>query len=216
MTKLEKILNDIAATGLSEQERQVIIGGDTPETFKTIAKEILCGRFAVTSGDSTVYIVPTAVELYYHEEEYGGIQDNIVYHRGTVKGELKHKFKIGILHEHYSGIDITFEHTANGRTCRASALIREFRVVNGNSDDVFQIKSPEGRCTYFPKVLVSQFSIFQGFSIKWEDCIDSASVKDLIADVRTGVKKDDKRGIDESQARRKWHFSLQESTMAQS
>lgn len=215
MTELEKILNDFAATGLSEQERQAIIDGGTPEIFKTIAKEILCGRFAVTSGGSTVYIVPTAVELYYHEEEADGIKDNIVYHRGTVKGQLKPKFEIGILHEHYSGIDITFEHTANGRTCRASALIREFRVEEGKSNDVFKIKSPEGRCTYFPKVLVSQFSIFQGFSIKWEDRINSASVKEPKTDARTGVKIDDKRGIDESQAQRKWHFSLPERTIAQ-
>ena len=216
MTELEKILNDFAATGLSEQERQAIIDGGTPEIFKTIAKEILCGRFAVTSGGSTVFIVPTAVELYYHEEEADGIKDNIVYHRGTVKGQLKPKFEIGILHEHYSGIDITFEYTANGRTCRASALIREFRVINGNSDDIFQIKSPEGRCTYFPKVLVSQFSIFQGFSIKWEDHIDSSSVALAIPAKRVGVKKDDNRGIDEKQALRKWHFSLSETTIAQS
>lgn len=215
MTKLEKTLNDFAAKGLSEQERQVIIDGGTPETFEAIAKEILCGRFAVTSGGSTVFIVPTAVELYYHEEEADGIKDNIVYHRGTVKGQLKPKFEIGVLHEHYSGIDITFEHTANGRTCRASALIREFRVEDGKSNDVFQINTPDGRCTYFPKVLVSQFSIFQGFSIKWEDCINSASVKALKTDARTGVKIDDKRGIDESQAQRKWHFSLPESTVAQ-
>ena len=216
MTELEKTLNDFAAKGLSESDRQQIIHDETPEIFATIAKEILCGRFAVTSGGSTVYIEPTAIELYYHEEDAGGIKDNIVYHRGDVKGQLKPKFEIGILHEHYSGIDITFEHTANGRTCRASALIREFRVINGNSDDIFQIKSPEGRCTYFPKVLVSQFSIFQGFSIKWEDRINSASVKELKTDARTGVKIDDKRGIDESQAQREWHFSLSETTIAQS
>ena len=77
---------------------------------------------------------------------------------------------MGILHNHVSGIDITFEKEEEKGTgkndekeiVRASALIREFRIEGH--------EKVEKRSTYLYEALYSQFSIFDGgFSVVWED-----------------------------------------------
>lgn len=74
------------------------------------------------------------------------------------------------MHNHVSGIDITFEKEEEKGTgkndekgiVRASALIREFRIEGH--------KEVEKRSTYLYEALYSQFSIFDGgFSVVWED-----------------------------------------------
>lgn len=57
-----------------------------------------------------------------------GVKDYIVYHRNSLK-EDKPIFPLGVLHNHVSGIDITFEKGENEKNAvRLSALVREFRV----------------------------------------------------------------------------------------
>lgn len=203
MTHLETEINNFMQQGLTEEERQcVLTSKEPPLSFKKIAKEILCGNFVVSSADDKVRIVPTAVELYYHEEN-GEIKDPIVYHRGDrqATGIALPLLKGGILHSHGSGIDIAFEFSNGNRVCRASALIREFSVVGGINDEAFGIRRVDGRSTYFPKALLGEFDIFRGFSIKWEDSDRHASIAELHCSPRIGMKN----GVE---AGRKWNFRL--------
>ena len=103
---------------LSETSRKEILKSNTdkeyvPSEFIEIAKVALAGHFLV---NDKISVHPTAVEFYYHEESNDGIKDPIVYHRNSKKGS-KSIFNFGILHNHVSGIDITFEHgDSPGRT----------------------------------------------------------------------------------------------------
>ncbi|MDO4160413.1 MAG: hypothetical protein Q4D41_08155 [Prevotellaceae bacterium] len=145
---------------LSDKSRDEILNGgiDAPFEFEQVAKVVLAGHIIVACGNEQVVIHPTCVEFYYHEEFDRGIKDLIVYHRNPKDNKKKKEiFNLGILHNHVSGIDITFE----GGTCpdnavRASLLIREFEI-NGEL---------EKRPTRIYEALFSQFSIFDGFSVK--------------------------------------------------
>lgn len=178
---LYSLLEKFTKDGLSQKERQLIIESDdkecpqstdVPITFKLIAYNILSGHFLVSNK---IKVFPTCVEIYYHEEAADGIKDYIVYHRNTPKDPDKPIFGFGILHNHVSGIDITFEHMMNGQAVRASALIREFRVEGHKI---------EKRSTYLYDALYSQFNIFDGFSIKW---CDGPEENDPYADIDTKV-----------------------------
>ena len=100
-------------------------------------KAILNGHFCVESSGKEINIFPVCVEIYYHEEQNGGIKDPIVYHRNRKKKRREDYplvFPKGVLHNHVSGVDITFESEPNSRNkyvtgvVRASALIRAFDV----------------------------------------------------------------------------------------
>jgi len=172
-TRLEHILSKFTKNGLSEDDRQIIIGSNkAPHVFHDIAKEILSGYFEVKSGDSIVKVIPTTVEIYYHEEQ-GEIKDYIVYHRNSQK-EKKPIFQLGILHNHVSGIDITFERIDDDKITRASALIREYRV---EGKDVI-----ERRSTKLYEALFSEFNIFEGFTISWKD-------SELVNTIQSKVRK---------------------------
>ena len=159
MTRLEKELRNFQEKGLSEEERIEIKKNNAPDSFKRIAKELLSGYFEVSSGNNKVKVYPTTIEFYYHEEDRD-IKDFIVYHRNTKSAE-KDPFPFGILHNHVSGIDITFEKKdSEGHIIRASALIREYRVDG---------KGIDTHSTYLYNDLYSNFSIFDGFSIIWRD-----------------------------------------------
>lgn len=144
---------------LSEESREALISGslDAPREFKTVATAILSGCFVVRQlgGEKkTVRVYPTCVEIYYHEEGHK-ITDPIVYHRNrkTKTTEKNYEvFLLGKLHNHVSGIDITFEKGEKSEEAvRASALIREFRI-EGHEE-------VEERSTYLYEALYSQFSI---------------------------------------------------------
>ncbi len=47
-------------------------------------------------------------------------------------------FKLGMLNNHISGIDLTFEHynESLGCVCRASALIRKFKIEDSDSLEI--------------------------------------------------------------------------------
>lgn len=193
--RLYTILEKFTKEGLSQEERHRIAESDNneslqsteiigyiPETFKDIATNIVNGYFLVSDKRKSVKVFPTCVEIYYHEETDDGIKDPIVYHRNTKKEPNKPIFEIGILHNHVSGIDITFEHIVNGKAVRASALIREFRA-----EGIDKFKNRDDRSTYLYEALFSQFNIFDGFSIEW--CDEPEKKNSVKADVRKNVAK---------------------------
>ena len=175
------------------------------DAFKPIALRILSGHFLVqkNNSDSFVTVHPTCVEMYYHEEGNGNdkIKDYIVYHRDSDDGNRKKTvFQVGVLHNHVSGIDITFEKLGDdGNPIRFSALIKEFWVDKSNkqeenvieygSEDIkaYNKNTPENRSTYLYESLYSQYSAFDGFSIKWEDCKDEEIIKDCLVEPRMNV-----------------------------
>lgn len=194
--ELKELLEKFTLEGSDERE---CIGNnpftalqEPPEEFQKVAKAILSGHFVVQNSSNEserVEVYPTCVEIYYHEEQANGVKDPIVYHRNRKKTEdfeIKPPvFTLGVLHNHVSGIDITFESEANSKNkyvtgiVRASALIREFKVkdkngkwveftkIKNNKEEKYDI---EDRSTYIYEYLFGQFSIFDGgFTIKWVD-----------------------------------------------
>ena len=158
MVELKKTIKTFS---LSEDSRRKLLNGsnDAPPEFIDIARMVLAGHFSVKDANRKIIVRPTAVELYYHEESEGGIKDPIVYHRNS-KNNTEKIFPIGTLHNHVSGIDITFEHGCTPSTAvRASILIREFEV-NGKNDE---------RSTKLYEALYQQASLFDGISIEWVD-----------------------------------------------
>lgn len=146
---------------LNDDTRKNILDGlvSAPEEFEQIARLALSGWFLVKTPDKDIIVRPTCVEFYYHEEWEGGIKDYIVYHRNS-KDASKAVFPLGVLHNHVSGIDITFEQGADAKQAvRASMLIREFEIEGRNED----------RSTQLYEALYQQSSIFDGVSVKWVD-----------------------------------------------
>lgn len=158
MVELKKTIKTFS---LSEDSRRKLLNGsnDAPPEFIDIARMVLAGHFSVKDANRKIMVRPTAVELYYHEESEGGIKDPIVYHRNS-KNNTEKIFPVGTLHNHVSGIDITFEHGCTPSTAvRASILIREFEV-NGKNEE---------RSTKLYEALYQQASLFDGISIEWVD-----------------------------------------------
>ncbi|MBR3798193.1 MAG: hypothetical protein IKK36_04675 [Bacteroidales bacterium] len=102
--------------------------------FRPCAESILCNGYFLINGE---YIIDLgAIELYYHEEEEGGIKDYIMYHTNAHPSKSKvYKlnndsfpyFKFGSFNLHQSGVDVTFENEE--KKYRASFLIRSHRVL---------------------------------------------------------------------------------------
>lgn len=159
--------------GKNRDEKLVLV-------FKDLARLILQGYFLVKKNncDSFVKVQPTCVEIYCHEEGEGDdkIKDYIVYHRNKDNGgDLKSLFPLGVLHNHVSGIDITFEHGKDAaQAVRLSALIREFSVDEShkNEEQLSELDKVKiiDKPTYLYDALYSQYSVFEGgFSIQWVD-----------------------------------------------
>lgn len=108
--------------------------------FCLLAQKMLYGGYFAVYKEGVVArrIYINCVEFYYHEEFEGGFKDWIVYHRNPLNGKNKKAaFPLGSLHSHVSGVDITFEDQkakAEDVRYRASALIREFMVTDGDND----------------------------------------------------------------------------------
>lgn len=147
-----------------EEIHRSAAAGIVPSEFMKIAELVFNGRFLVSTTTDYVKIYPTCIEIYWHEEQ-GAIKDPIVYHRNSEK-ENPEIFVHGVLHNHVSGIDLTFELGANPESAiRASALIREYKVEKNG-----ELISDEKRPTYLYEALYGQFSVFDGgFNIKWEE-----------------------------------------------
>ena len=180
MNRLEELLRGFS---LSDDSRKHILEGESnaPEEFEPIAKAALAGHFCVKSKGHDMVVRPTCVEFYYHEEADNGIKDYIVYHRNS-KEAAKFVFDFGILHNHVSGVDITFEKGEVSSTAiRASMLIREFEI-DGKNDD---------RSTMLYEAIYQQSSVFDGISVKW---IDGDHAVDVVANIRKNVALFDEQG----------------------
>lgn len=199
---LERLLKKFeVAMGEHDKEEALVAWENAPQEFEDVAKTILNGHFLVEQGHRWKKVHPVCVEMYYHEEWDGGVKDPIVYH----KGKEKEAFSLGVLHNHVSGIDITFEKTTEKGIVRASALIREFAVEEGGGENAeaengmgtgegeqrWEANVVEVRSTYLYEALFGQFSVFGGgFRISWVDG-DEDELKGmrLQADVRKNVSK---------------------------
>lgn len=179
------------------------------EAFRNIAQQILSGYFLIQKNhsDSCVKVHPTCVEIYYHEEGDGDdkIKDYVVYHRNNDDGKMdKSLFPLGILHNHVSGIDMTFEKGDNPQNAiRMSALIREFRIDDSKKVednycmDYLELKRNRRgnivtKPTYLYDALYSQFSIFDGFSIQWVDGENPVELEEG-SEVRVNVSEYEKK-----------------------
>lgn len=160
MSKLQEKLNNLNL----DEIRRSVAEDKVPLEFRKIAEAVFNGHFLVRSNMDNVKIYPTCIELYWHEEQ-GDIKDYIVYHRNSLK-EQPPIFSLGVLNNHVSGIDLTFEHGENPETAiRASILIREYKVAK-TGEAIREEKRP----TWLYNDLYSQFSVFNGgFSLIWED-----------------------------------------------
>lgn len=149
-----------------DEIRRSVAERRVPSEFTKIAEAVFNGHFLVSSVAGSVKIYPTCIELYWHEEQ-GDMdiyKDYIVYHRN--KKENPPIFPHGVLHNHVSGIDITFEQGDRPESAvRASVLIREFRVVEDGKAVI-----EETRPTRLYDYLYGRFPVFDGgFGIVWED-----------------------------------------------
>lgn len=195
MLSLERALKKFA---LSAKSRNIMTKNReyVPEEFVQIAKIALAGYFTVLGKGKSIIVRPTTIEFYYHEEFEGGIKDPIVYHRNSEK-ELKDVFDFGTLHNHVSGIDITFENGNNPNTAvRASILIREFEI-DGKNDN---------RSTMLYEMLYQQASIFDGISVKW---VDGDNEVDVMSFPRKNVPMYNEKNGEKmvaTQDMRKWQF----------
>lgn len=177
---LQKLLMDFA---LSTHSRESILHGSTiaPAEFEQIARIALAGHFLVKGLQRDIVVRPTCLEFYYHEESDGGIKDPIVYHRNSMNAQYA-AFPLGVLHNHVSGVDITFEAgTSPENAIRASMLIREFDV-DGLNDD---------RSTRLYSSLYQQRSVFDGISVKW---VDGDEPVDVVSYPRKNVALYDENG----------------------
>ena len=231
----EKLINfsidDVFRQEVIENEN--IAGNLAPKEFWKIAQAILSGYFLVMKGEDMVKIHPTCVEIYCHEERENGVKDYIVYHRNSLK-EDKPIFPLGVLHNHVSGIDITFEKGENEKNAvRLSALVREFRVDDsGKKKERYKNKEwmDKNKIITYPthlyEAIYSQFSIFDGgFNVSWEDG-DEIELEKIEINVRKTVARfievngkyikdmcDDKNAEDKTpsghyQDTRKWLFKI--------
>lgn len=184
MIELKKELEGFS---LSDKTRNEILSGstDAPIEFERIARIVLAGHFTISSKGRQTIVRPTCVEFYYHEEFDDGIKDPIVYHRNPKNKQVtKPLFPFGVLHNHVSGIDITFEKGENPESAiRASMLIREYRI---NEEEII-----EKRSTQIYESLFSQASIFDGFTVKW---VDGAEAVDVESSCRKNVALYDANG----------------------
>ena len=235
---LKKVLSDFSLEK-NEQRRnlnnsnQLTALENPPKEFKNVAKAILSGHFRVQNSSNEserVEVYPTCVEIYYHEEQANGVKDPIVYHRNRKKKSGEDNPPVftpkGVLHNHVSGIDITFESKANSKNqyvtgiVRASALIREFSVKIWKTEDnkiTEKVIEKENRSTYIYEYLFGQFSIFDGFKITWEGDFEEKDLDDikLICNSRKNVMEYREPNSDEYdyqkngiECKRAWQFFI--------
>jgi hypothetical protein len=188
MGELKKLLKDFGENGLTDKVNE----NGVPGQFVEIACSILSGCFEIVGQDQNaatkiVRVIPTTVEIYCHDENDSGEKDRIVYHKNAKNAKTdKPYFSIGLLHNHVSGIDITFE--SSKHRLRSSALIRGFRIENVNSNILgINIGKEEDKSTHLYEALFSQFNIFDGFSIHWIDDYKKVNESDITPNVRKNV-----------------------------
>ena len=169
------------------------------QCFIPCAKKILAGHFEVkykVGKDVLIRkIQPTVLELYYHEEKYGGFRDPIMYHtdyRKRTEKKAKGKtyfsltglaelpyYPIGSLNPHTSGIDVTFENAQE--KYRASFLIRAYSVTYENG----KTRTVDNSTEIYDDLLLNGISLDNADWIEWVD--DAVEVKAIKQDRRRNV-----------------------------
>ena len=217
--ELEEVLKDFKN---GQKKIKALSGKDQinelSKLFEPIAKHLLCGGcFEVYSGDNLIRrIFPYTVEFYYHEEE-GIVKDPIVYHKNTPD-----YFKSGTINAHQSGIDITFENEDQDAKYRASALIRAFRVKEGDDinakykDDYVRksrvkSKDVEYRSTYIYDYLFTNIPF--PIKVEWAPLkteMNAKPIKGYRVNVFQYEEKDGKLVKTDKQDVKPWAFSLEE------
>lgn len=103
--------------------------------FEKLAKTIIYKGHIRVNHRFDIYV--RSVEFYFHveddEHDQRYIHDPVMFHRNSVEGEEQYKcpfFKLGHFNLHPYGLDITFE---KENVYRASALIKEFNVVDNQA-----------------------------------------------------------------------------------
>ena len=176
----------------NREEYAKVIG----ECFLPSAKRILSGQFIVTSNDGGRVVLrtikPTAIELYYHEEDEAGFKDPIMYHTHYRKhpGQSMYferrgiaylpYFPIGALNPHSSGVDVTFENPE--QKYRASFLIREYLI----SFDGGKALSIKNSTDIYDDMLISGIPLDGTDWIEWVDGKDFDSIE-VVQDWRRNV-----------------------------
>lgn len=189
------------------------------EPFGLLARKLLYGgHFEVSSNGKLLRCVYLhTVEFYYHEED-DKVKDYIVYHRNKEgKDTYFPPFPVGSLNAHQSGIDITFEDWRNGDRpkYRASALIRAFKVKEGNATSFKTIVQPkknlppdiEFRSTYLYDYLFMGAPV-SDLRIQW--VLDALSDDNPVPGVRRNVPKfneETHKKVPKSQDPRLWGYS---------
>lgn len=161
------------------------------ECFIPCAKKILAGYFKVTNDVGGKVLVrkiqPTVLELYYHEEKYGGFRDPIMYHTDyrkrtekKAKGETYFSlsgltelpyYPIGSLNPHTSGIDVTFENAQE--KYRASFLIRAYSVTYENG----KTRTVDNSTEIYDDMLLNGISLENADWIEWVDGKEDVQLK---------------------------------------
>jgi hypothetical protein len=184
--------------------------------FEALAKKMIYGGyFEVSNNGKTLYRVYIhTIEFYYHEEDNGDLKDWIVYHRNPIKGLPKPLFEVGTLHSHVSGIDITFEGKHPKKYLyRASALIRKFKVKEGDSDEFIKFNKPKD--ANYPDVEEYPTHLYEylfmktpltDIRVQWIDL--EFNKAQVTSNYRINVcKYNNGKKIKDSQDERKWSFS---------
>lgn len=172
--------------------------------FGQIAQSLICnGYLQITSSNLTRQIYIDDAEFYFHEENGIGIIDPIMYHRNHPEYKIpkteEYYFKVGELHLHQSGIDITFEN--KDLSFRASILIRGYRIGLDGSTDTCS--------THLYSDLFKGMSIFDGISIKWVNESNPSRNLDLnYSGVRQNVMMYDGYIKTDIPCNRKWRFKI--------
>lgn len=216
-TKLMQILDDFkkGQEELKAHDEETRVH-ELSKLFEPIAKHLLCGGcFEVYSGTKLIRrVFPFTVEFYYHEED-GIVKDPIVYHKNTLEF-----FEPGTMNAHQSGIDITFEN--DKAKYRASALIRAFRIKEGNDihakykDDYVRStsvksKDVEYRSTYIYDYLFTNVPL--PITVKWASLnrmIDKEPIKGYRINVFRYEEKEGKLVKTDKRDTKPWAFSLEE------
>ena len=168
--------------------------------FRPCAERILCNGYFLVNGE---YIIDLgAIELYYHEEEEGGIKDYIMYHTNAHSSKSKvYKlnndsfpyFKFGSFNLHHSGVDVTFENEEE--KYRASFLIRSYRLLRkGEEQKLNDLTIPFDKCSTHIFDDMFYDGIILGSpnnpTIEWKECSEKGKLKNPSIPRRNVTKRE--------------------------
>ena len=160
---LAKTLGNFRGVTECADERQKMTELD--EQFEKIARQVFFGGYFQVNDCRRIY--PEEIEFYYHEEDENGLKDPVMYHTDDHEKKPTPYFPLCALNFHASGLDVTFENQE--KRCRASFLIRGYKVCDFDGTKWIETKLFEGRSTYIYEDMLMNAPVFNGITIKWHD-----------------------------------------------